>query len=161
MASSTGGSALIGSEVPEGGRRLRIVGNSGQDRAVNFVMHAVGDFSSAAVGDAPRLGWLVEHGWAYVLTDVGAGRVPLQSDVDAASDGMELPREHFGAAAGAVDIVVAHAVQPTATTAPLTMAWVLDVDVDSFGRARDPGNKGPWIYLDLHLFFLSARKLCR
>ena len=85
--------------------------------------------SCATIDAAPRLAWTVEHGWGYLLTDEGAGRFPLERDVDAAT----LPRGTLPVALrrGEVDLVVAHCVQPTATNAPLTMAWVLDVDVTS------------------------------
>ena len=121
--------AAIPAHRDEGGRRLRIVGNSGQDRGVSFVPQAIGDLNCVDVESAPRLGYTVEHGWAYLLTDAGAGRSALRADVDASSLalGMDGPRR------GLVDLVVAHAAQPTSKTAPLTMAWVLDVDVESCG----------------------------
>ena len=104
----------------EGGRRLRIVGNSGRDRRVALTLQAIGDTRCVGVPEAERLTWLVAHGWAYLLTDQGSGRLALRTGLDAMADvGPAVARQQ----PGTVDLVVAHEVQPTSPKVPLTMAW--------------------------------------
>ena len=124
--------ASIPSHRDEGESRLRIVGNAGCARTVKLRLQAIGDFAVADVGSAGALEWIVEAGWAYAFTDAGAGRYPLRKDVDAASIAASLPGGH-AAWNGCVDLFAAHEVQPTSTCAPLTMAWVVDLDPTACG----------------------------
>jgi hypothetical protein len=121
--------AAIPSHRDEGGRRLRIVGNAGLDRRVDLQLKAVGDARCVAVPEAEHVSWLVEHGWAYALTDIGSGRDALESVEAASGFSSAVARQ----SPGNVDLVVAHEVQPTSPLAPLTMAWVVDLDHTSCG----------------------------
>ena len=47
---------------------------------MHFLLQALSDCECRTVKLAERLLWLVEHGWAYALTDAGAGRMELRSD---------------------------------------------------------------------------------
>ena len=124
--------AVIPAHRDEGRRRIRIVGNSGKDRSVHFLLQAIGEHSCSTIEGAERLSYNVEHGWAYALTDIGAGRLPLTTDVDASDYASSLPGGH-AAWRGLMDLVVAHEVQPTSNDAPITMAWVVDLDPNSCG----------------------------
>ena len=143
--------ASIPSHRDAGRGRLRIVGNSGRDRKVDFALHSVGDFSEDIVASAERLQIDLAHGWAYALTNIGSGRLPLKPDVETCAgssapsrfasvfrSGRSSPPPPPCATAGPqgdrlaaerlVDLAVAHEVQPTSAQATLTMAWVIDLD---------------------------------
>lgn len=113
--------AAIPSHRDEGRRRVRIVGNMGRNRVVSFHLHAVSDAASVVVDNAERLELVIQHGWAYALTDEGSGRLPLRRDV--LLPGSKEP----------VHLFAAHEVQKTSADAPLTMAWVVDLDEASCG----------------------------
>ena len=50
------------------------------------MLHAIGDANSAPVDAAAALAYTVEHGWAYALTDAGAGRRALRADEEASAE---------------------------------------------------------------------------
>jgi hypothetical protein len=83
------------------------------------MLQALSDSRCRTVKRAEKLQWVVEHGWAYAFTNAGAGRESLSQDATV----NETP----------VDLFAAHDVQPTSTLAPVTMAWVVDIDDTSCG----------------------------
>lgn len=123
--------AFIPSHRDEGRRRLRIVGNMGRDRRVAFSLHAVSDTDTAVLEDAERLGLHLQHGWAYALSDHGAGRLPLRRDVTLSAE--LAPSLSSSLRSAEIDLFASHEVQPTHEEARLSMAWVVDLDERACG----------------------------
>jgi hypothetical protein len=98
----------------------RIVGNSGADRFVDFLLQELkstgADLSATEVCE-----YLVEHGWGYALLAIGSGHAAFKRAA-------QLPgmREK-------IDLAVAHAVRQTIATCPVTMASVADIHKSSCG----------------------------
>lgn len=129
--------AVIPAHRDEGRPRLRIVGNSGRSRRVHFKLQAVGSCASIELDNAQVARWEVDHGGAYALTDAGAGRCALRADAEPTHDmrmavaARTADDDAQDAADGLVSLFATHEVQPMSSLAPLTMAWVVDLDVDS------------------------------
>ena len=98
----------------------RIVGSSGSDRFVDFLVEEIKS-TGAKLSAAEVCEYLVEHGWGYALTGVGSGHDAFER---AAS---------FPGMRAELDLAVAHAVRETVATCPVTMASVVDLHPSSCG----------------------------
>ena len=99
-----------------GAGRIRVVGNMGRARRVSFRLHLLTESEERDHEDAEQISWRLEHGWAYAITDAGAGREPLVASVDA-SEGAGVDLWDADAARHLLEFDAAG-----------VMAWVCDID---------------------------------